>query len=505
VSNNLNRIMEVLQDLPAPEPTNGSAPELWFAERYPDVVKRHGAVLRVDEGADGTQYVTAINEDFLAAALGPLGTPNEPLVYARDQDCFYRYRPDAGIYVPESEPDVMMRLSGLLLTCVRECETDVDLRNMTFRLRKTSNLRGAVQRAKGVLAVSQDYFDRNPQEFIACQNGMLRLSDSELLPFGPDYRRRNKLMVPYEPGAGCPLFLDTLMKPAIDDQDIEMLQRWCGLALVGQNIAQVLLILSGTAGGGKGTFIRVLVGILGQRNVASLRTKHLSSRFEIGRLLGSTLLYGADVPADFLSCEGASVLKSLTGGDPVVVELKGSNERPELTCRFNIVVTCNSQLTLRLEGDADAWRRRLRIIEYRKPAPGKVITDLSERILRDEGPGVLNWMLQGLQKVREAGWQLHPSAKQQSLVDDLLMRSESHLVFVREALIQDEAARLTIAEAHEHYGAFCRSRRWTGVTFKQFSDVIQPAIQQHLGVVQRHDIPDRNGRPQRGWKGIRCR
>jgi phage/plasmid-associated DNA primase len=82
--------------------------------------------------------------------------------------------------------------------------------------------------------------------------------------------------------------------------------------LIGENLAQRLLILTGTAGGGKGTFIRVLVGILGQTNVASLRTQLLNERFELGRFLGKTLLYGADVPEKFLNHRGASVLKSLT-------------------------------------------------------------------------------------------------------------------------------------------------------------------------------------------------
>ena len=34
--------------------------------------------------------------------------------------------------------------------------------------------------------------------------------------------------------------------------DIDLLQRWCGLALFGVNLAQRLVILTGTAGGGKG-------------------------------------------------------------------------------------------------------------------------------------------------------------------------------------------------------------------------------------------------------------
>src|SRR6478609_6687050 len=74
---------------------------------------------------------------------------------------------------------------------------------------------------------------------------------------------------------------------------------------------------------------RVIVGIIGATNVGTLRPDLLAERFELGRLLGKSLLYGADVPDNFLNCKGASVLKALTGGDPATLELKLSNERPE--------------------------------------------------------------------------------------------------------------------------------------------------------------------------------
>jgi phage/plasmid-associated DNA primase len=204
-------------------------------------------------------------------------------------------------------------------------------------------------------------------EFIPCANGILRVSDKKLLPFGPAFRRRNKLAVPYDTDAKCPLLLDTPIRPALDPDDLDLLQRWCGLALIGENLAQGILILIGTPGGGKGTFIRVLTGIIGSANVASLRTQLLAERFELGRFLGKTLLYGADVPEHFLNQRGASVLKSLTGYDPVTLEFKNSNESPLIICRFNVIVTCNSRLTVHLEGDTEAWRRRLAILDYHKP------------------------------------------------------------------------------------------------------------------------------------------
>ena len=139
------------------------------------------------------------------------------------------------------------------------------------------------------------------------------------------------------------------------------------------------------AGAGKGTFIRVLKGIIGEANIGSLRTDKLRDRFEIGRLLTKTLLYGADVPANFLNAESASVLKSLTGGDPMTVELKNAMDSPSLTCAFNVIMTSNARLTVHLEGDVDAWQRRLAIIGYDRPKPANVIPDLTPASYRPKG------------------------------------------------------------------------------------------------------------------------
>ena len=220
---------------------------------------------------------------------------------------------------------------------------------------------------------------------------------------------------------------------------------------MGENLAQRLVILTGTSGGGKGTFIRVLQGIIGAENVATMRPNLLGERFERGRFYGKSLLYGADVPEDFLNCKGASELKSLTGGDPLDLEFKGSNDTPAILCRFNAIVTCNSRLTVHLEGDVEAWRRRLAIIEYLNAKPAKVITDLSEQILAKEGPGVLNWMLDGLEKLRADGWELRLNAQQQKVVDDLLLESEAEVVFASECLQEDATGSLTVADCYEAY------------------------------------------------------
>jgi len=503
---NLNALEKKVGAAEPPVAAPPDSPSQWFAAKYPKLPERFGrAVLEAASTKEGElPYVKDLGEDFLAATLGDLGTPESPTVFVAAEDRFYRYRLDAGIYVEEREAKLTAQLSELLLACARACEANCDTRSLEFKFRDSANLKGVLQRARGLLEVAPEFFECDLRELIACRNGMLRLADRTLVPFLPSFHRRNKLAVDFLPGATCPMFLDLLMRPALDPDDLDLIQRWCGMGLVGVNLAQRLVILTGTPGGGKGTLIRVLQGIIGAENVATLRPNLLGERFELGRFLGKSLLYGADVPENFLNCKGASVLKALTGGDPVTLEFKGSNERPSIVCRFNAIVTCNSRLTVHLEGDAGAWRRRLAIIEYRRAKPDKAIADLSEQILAKEGPGVLNWMLEGLEKLRADAWELVLTERQQNVVDELLLESEAEVVFTRECLHKDPTGSLTVANCYDAYVRFCEERSWLAMPKKKFWNVIGDTVARAYCLTIRHDVPDGAGKSQRGWKGLVC-
>jgi P4 family phage/plasmid primase-like protien len=477
-------------------------PRRWFSERFPSLQAEFGDPIHEIENEDGILVVKDIAEDFMAATMGEKGTPTAPTVFLPLENKFYGYSPSEGLYVHRQEAVLLTDLSRSILQCARACVEGCDTKTLEFRFRDSSNLSGVLRKARGLLAVPPDYFSTGSTDFIPCANGLLRLSDKALLPFGPEYRCRNKLAVPFDPAATCPLFLDTLMIPAMDADDLDLIQRWCGLALIGENLPQKILLLIGTAGGGKGTFVRLINSIIGPANVASLRTQLLDERFELGRLRGKTLLYGADVPENFLNQRGASVLKSLTGGDPVTLEFKNSNDTPSIICRFNVIVTCNSRLTVHLEGDTDAWRRRLAIVEYNRPKPKDLVADLSERILAREGSGVLNWQLAGLDKVRADGWELRLTSQQLARVDNLLMESDSHAVFARGCLVSDGNGRLTVSDCFSAYVDFCTKRGWNALTKNKFGSLIGDVLAHQFGITVRHDTPDEAGKPQRGWRGI---
>ena len=200
-------------------------PMLWFIRKYPDVAKEYGNA--VEQNLKGTGWIVkGINENFFAAILGTLGNPTEPTVYIKSEDRFYSYDAIAGIFAAKSKQELVFGISKIMQQCADDCKgtfvgMTYDATPLTFYFSKAAQLSGVIEKAKGLLAVHENYFDTNLEEFIACNNGMLRLADRQLLPFSPLYRRRNKLAVNFDQTATCSSFLETLLKPALNEVDIE--------------------------------------------------------------------------------------------------------------------------------------------------------------------------------------------------------------------------------------------------------------------------------------------
>ena len=54
---------------------------------------------------------------------------------------------------------------------------------------------------------------------------------------------------------------------------------------------------------------------------------------------------------------------------------------------------------VRLEGDRGAWERRISIVRYDRPYEGKKIPDAHRLLLETEATGILNFYIEGAQKL----------------------------------------------------------------------------------------------------------
>ena len=479
-SNNKNGVLKVedrkkLDNKKVSKKPKVKSPNQWLKQKYPKVYEKHGEPLNIGKTTQA-YCVKEIDDDFFAALLGDLGHPDAPTVRLTGR--FYTYNKDSGIFEKESDGAIEARISALLKQCARECASKkMKTKELSFRLSNSARLGGVIKRARALLEKPESYFETDP-DFVACKNGMLRMSDRKLMQFDPKYRVRNKLAVEYKPDAKCPRFQDKLLGEALEPYQIETAQLWCGMALLGKNVSQKILLVLGTAGGGKSTFVKCITGIIGEDNIAELKPKLLESQFSLYPFLDKTLLIGPDVSPDFLATESASRLKSLTGGDILEAELKHKNERVHLTGDLNVVITCNSGVVVHIKKDVEAWGRRLVVLSYNKPKPEHDDKELFDKIMKEEASGILNWMLDGLEKLKAKKFDLALNDIQRKEVDDLLMSSQAPEIFVREALerVESKDSVMTKAEVLEALHDFCTDRNWSVKGLKNIPKRIEDEI-----------------------------
>ena len=461
----------------------------WVVDHYERLLKQHGPPYR-NKGA------LTLNDYFFAAKF----MLEHPMIWEPQESEFYGYNPDNGVWRINSQEKLRHEI-GVSLKAISD-ETGID--DFVF-YRTDGRMASWINTLKG-MAEERDVFKNRPQ-VIHCANGMLDLSVTppHLKSFHPDYHSRNICPISLDPVATCPQFLDGLLRSALPEEDVELLQIWAGGVLLGRNPAQRVLLLVGTAGGGKSTVIEVIEKVIGEQNVAQIRTQHLGKQFEMYKYLGKTLLTGKDVNPDFLNQKDASVIKALVGNDLLDAEKKNGNEHFQLRGSFNVAVTCNGRLTVRLQGDVEAWERRLIIVEYDRERPEERISDFADKLIREEGAGILNWIVEGamkyLREIADFG-NIRLTPKQSYRVQRLLQESDSLDEFVRSRIERAPLDTLTVKELQAAYRDFCEEMGWRSFTPRDLSGATNDLMLQLHQVRPRHDI-SRGPETLRGFKGVR--
>jgi P4 family phage/plasmid primase-like protien len=240
------------------------------------------------------------------------------------------------------------------------------------------------------------------EPWIVVGDEALNLKTRETRPVDRDDLALRRIEAEYDPDAEPDLWLDFLSRVAATPETIQKLQEYFGYTLWfhGQPFGKGLFLV-GDTDSGKGTALKTLGAILGrEENVANEALRDLlESRWGKAQLYGRIVNIRNEVtPGGLQNVEDFKEL--LGGGDRVTAERKGEQKfRFTVTQKF---VFATNQFPSVDNADNAFWNRCL-FARFPETIPDEEQRPEFHDDLLAERSGILNWMLDGLDRLFEQG------------------------------------------------------------------------------------------------------
>ena len=166
---------------------------------------------------------------------------------------------------------------------------------------------------------------RESGTIIAVDNGLLDLVSRELYPHTPRFFNQTSRAVRLQPTCRKAATVAELSRCAVaagrgSDQP---LAEWCGYIISGRTDLHKIMLMVGPTRGGKGAIARVLMQLVGKKNVAGPTLNSLSGDFGMAPLIGKSLAIISD--ARLSGRDGNIVVErllSISGEDTLTVNRK---------------------------------------------------------------------------------------------------------------------------------------------------------------------------------------
>ncbi|MGL5018979.1 MAG: hypothetical protein ACRDBP_12660, partial [Luteolibacter sp.] len=234
----------------------------------------------------------------------------------------------------------------------------------------------------------------------------------------------------YDPAAGSipSRWLNELLIPSLGSAEMadEFIDDFAA-AWVGGSLEPFVFLLIGAADSGKSQLAEMLRALHGQPHWCALSARNVGDKFGSSFLAGPVRVVSfTDAKGNALTGEVGELVKSTTGGD--YREDRGPHAQLLVAIQGDkiFLMTSNSCPKVDLDDDVAAWERRLRPHRFNCYPVEKRIPDFGKVLLREEGPIILNRLIDGARRrirLQLDGKRPSMLPQMKELMDEILRRS----------------------------------------------------------------------------------
>lgn len=310
----------------------------------------------------------------------------------------------------------------------------------------TGKIKAAMTEAEVPLSVRIEDLDVRPMDvntascvlrFVCtARPGTWPLVDVVEIPHDRALRMTKIMATGFDRAATAPLFQSFLNRIMPDPGMQAFLQRWFGYSMLGLTSEQALAFFYGMGANGKSALTDLMARLMGS----------YAATAKIESLTGQNRRSGGDATPDLINIVAArmvrasepekgvqwqeGLIKQLTGGEPILVRALNENFF-ETVPKFKLTIGGNHAPDIR--GMDDGIWRRLMIVPFNVQIPkGERDAGIVDKMLA-EGPGILNWLVEGARSYLEAG--LAPPFEVSRATDELRQDADPYGRFLDDACV----------------------------------------------------------------------
>lgn len=306
------------------------------------------------------------------------------------------------------------------------------------------------------------------------QNGSLEVDKDgryHFRDFDPKDLIYYQLPFEYDPNATAPLFEEFLKKVLVDESQRDILAEFSGYVFVKSlafKLEKILMLYGASGANGKSTFFLIFYALLGQENISSFSLQALTNEngYFRAQIQNKLVNFSSELGGAF----NEEIFKKLISQEPI--EARNPYGRPFILDRIPKFMVNSNELPD--SSSSPAYFRRFLILSFDQTIPeSEQDPALASRIIESELPGVLNWVLAGLERLISQKGFTYSEKSEQALTDYKRKSDAVNLMFIDLGYTPGETLSIALKDSYDFFKSYCSTNGFRQISITKYSESLR--------------------------------